>query len=116
MAKKLFVGSLAWATTDQDLHDAFSKFGEVTSATVLTDRMTGRSRGFGFVEFSSDDAAMAAIEGMNGQELNGRAIVVNEAKPQTDRPMGGGRRDGGFGGGNRGGHGGGYGGGHDNQY
>lgn len=93
--KKLFVGSLAWGTSDQNLRDAFEPFGEVTDAKVITDRDTGRSRGFGFVTFSDEADADAAIEAMHGAELDGRNIAVNEAQDK--------RRDGGGGGGHRGG-------------
>lgn len=100
MAKKLFVGGLPWATTNDDLKDLFSQAGTVSSATIITDKMTGRSRGFGFVEFESDEEADKALSTFNGKEFNGRSLVVNEAKPMTDRPQGGGGR-GGFGGGGR---------------
>jgi hypothetical protein len=115
MAKKLFVGGLSWGTTDQTLRQAFEAFGEVTEARVITDRETGRSRGFGFVSFSDDASADEAVAGMDGQELDGRTIRVNEAqdKPQGDRgPRGGGRGGFGGGGGGRGGFGGGGGGGY----
>ncbi len=94
MAKKLYVGNLAWATTSDSLKDAFSQAGEVISATVMTEKTTGRSRGFGFVEVP-DEVADAAISMWNGRDLDGRAIIVNEARPMTDRPMGdrGPRRD-----------------------
>lgn len=104
MGNKLYVGNLAYSVRDDSLHQAFSQFGAVTSAKVMMDRDTGRSKGFGFVEMGSDAEAQAAINGMNGQALEGRAIVVNEARPREDRP-------GGFGGGGRSGGGGGYGGG-----
>ena|SRR5687768_10442318 len=107
MGKKLFVGGLAWATTDEGLMDAFSQFGEVTDAKVVMDRDTGRSRGFGFVTFAEAEAAQAAITGMDGQDLDGRTIRVNEAE---DRGGSRGPRGGGGGGDRRGG-GGGYGGG-----
>lgn len=97
MAKKLYVGSLSYNTTDESLREAFSQSGTVESATVITDRMSGRSKGFGFVEMSTDEEASAAIETLNGKELDGRTIVVNEARPQEARPRkeyggGGGRR------------------------
>ena len=100
MAKKLFVGGLPWATTNDDLKDLFSQAGTVASATIITDKMTGRSRGFGFVEFENDADADNALSMFNGKEYNGRNLVVNEAKPMTDRPprQGGGSR-GGYGGG-----------------
>ena len=82
MATKLFVGSLAWATTDDSLKDFFSAAGDVVSAKVIVDRDTNRSKGFGFVEMSNDDEAKAAIDQLNGKDLDGRSIVVNEAKPR----------------------------------
>ena len=105
MGNKLYVGNLAYSVRDESLHQSFSQFGTVTSAKVMMDRDTGRSKGFGFVEMGSDAEAQAAINGMNGQALEGRAIVVNEARPREERP-------GGFGGGggSRGGYGGGGGG------
>jgi RNA recognition motif-containing protein len=110
MGNKLYVGNLAYSVRDDSLQEAFAQFGSVTSAKVMMDRDTGRSKGFGFVEMGSDAEAQAAINGMNGQALEGRAIVVNEARPREDRPGGygggGGGRSGGYGGG-----GGGYGGG-----
>jgi heterogeneous nuclear ribonucleoprotein A1/A3 len=105
MGKKLFVGGLSWGTDDEGLRQAFSKFGEITDSKVITDRETGRSRGFGFITFSTDDAAQAAMQGMDGKQLDGRTVKVNEAQ---DRPREGG---GGGGGGGRGGFGGGGGGG-----
>ena len=108
MAKKLFVGGLAWATTSESLHEAFSSFGEVSDARVVTDRETGRSRGFGFVSFEDDAAADAALQQMDGAELDGRQLRVNEANERDARPRtGGGGGRGGFGGGGRGGFGGG---------
>ena len=89
MAKKLFVGGLPWKTTEDELRDAFSKAGTVASVAVITDKMTGRSKGFGFVEMESDEEANAAIDMWNNQDFGGRNIVVNEAKPKEDRP----RRD-----------------------
>ncbi len=80
MSKKLFVGGLAWATTDESLREAFESFGEVTEAKVITDRETGRSRGFGFVTFTDDGAAREAMDGMDGASLDGRSIRVNEAQ------------------------------------
>ena len=82
MSKKLFVGSLPWAVNDEALKQAFAAYGTVVSATVVTDRRSGRSKGFGFVEFENDSEAKAAIEALNGSEMNGRNIVVNEAKPK----------------------------------
>lgn len=102
MGNKLYVGNLAYSIRDEDLQQAFAQFGTVTSAKVMMDRDTGRSKGFGFVEMSTDAEAQAGINGMNGQALEGRAVVVNEARPREERP-------GGFGGGRSGG-GGGYGG------
>ncbi|MBT6068383.1 RNA-binding protein [Candidatus Peregrinibacteria bacterium] len=81
MAKKLFVGNIAWTTTDAELETLFSEFGVVTDSIILKDRESGRSRGFGFVTFEDDAAAEAAIEALNEKDLNGRALVVNEAKP-----------------------------------
>ncbi len=118
MGNKLYVGNLPYSVRDNDLEQAFSAFGGVTSAKVMMERDTGRSKGFGFVEMASDAEAQAAINGMNGQPLGGRAIVVNEARPMEPRPPrsgggfggggGGGRSGGGYGGGNReGGYGGG---------
>lgn len=100
MEKKLFIGSLSFDTTETGLRDAFSKAGEVASASVITDRMSGRSRGFGFVEMATEEDAQKAIEMWNGKELDGRTLVVNEAKPKTDGPRrtGGGFNRGGFGG------------------
>ena len=114
MGNKLYVGNLAYSVRDDSLQQAFGEFGVVTSAKVMMDRDTGRSKGFGFVEMGSDAEAQAAINGMNGQALEGRAIVVNEARPREERPGGfgggGGGRSGGGGYGGGGG-GGGYGGG-----
>jgi len=85
MAKKLFVGNLPYSTTNETLAEMFASFGEVTSAAVIMDRETGRSKGFGFVEFNDDSAADAAIEAMNGKDEGGRPLTVNEARPKTDR-------------------------------
>jgi len=82
VSKKLFVGSLPWAVNDESLKQAFTTYGKVVSATVVVDRRSGRSKGFGFVEMENDSEAAAAIEALNGSELNGRNIVVNEAKPK----------------------------------
>jgi RNA recognition motif-containing protein len=120
MGNKLYVGNLAYSVRDESLQSAFSQFGTVTSAKVMMDRETGRSKGFGFVEMGSDAEAQAAINGMNGQALEGRPLVVNEARPREERPGGfgggGGGRGGyggsGGGGGGRGGYGGGGGGGY----
>ena len=123
MGNKLYVGNLPYSMRDEDLNEAFSQYGTVTSAKVMMDRDTGRSKGFGFVEMGSDAEAQAAINAMNGQTLSGRALVVNVARPREERPggfggprggaggFGGGRREGGFGGGGGGGGRGGYGGG-----
>ena len=112
MSKKLYVGNLAFGTTDEDLRDLFGQYGAVTSASVVMDRDTGRSRGFAFVEMT--DGAEAAIDATNGVDFQGRTLTVNEAKPRDSRPSfgggGGGGRSGG-GGGGYGGGGGGYGGG-----
>lgn len=112
MGNKLYVGNLPYGVRDNDLEQAFSQFGAVASARVMMERDTGRSKGFGFVEMASEAEAQAAIQGMNGQPLGGRSLVVNEARPMEPRPP----RSGGFGGGFRGegggrGDGGGYGGG-----
>ncbi len=110
MSTKLFVGNLSYSTGDERLQEAFSQFGEVLSASVIMDRATGQSRGFGFVEFESDTAARSAIESLNGTVLDGRSITVNVARDRGDRPRGGGG-GGGYGGGGGGGYGGGGGGG-----
>ena len=86
MAKKLFVGSLPFETTSDELGQLFSEIGEVESANVITDRMSGRSRGFGFVEMAKDEDAAKAVEKLNGHDLKGRNIVVNEARPREERP------------------------------
>jgi RNA recognition motif-containing protein len=113
MGNKLYVGNLSYNVRDDDLQQAFAQYGTVSSAKVMMDRDTGRSKGFGFVEMGSDPEAQAAINGMNGQALDGRAIVVNEARPREERPggFGGGGSRGGFGGGGGGTGGGGFGGG-----
>ena len=107
MGNKLYVGNLPYSVRDEDLQQSFGQFGAVTSAKVMMERDTGRSKGFGFVEMGSDPEAQAAIAGMNGQPLGGRSVVVNEARPMEARPP---RSGGGFGGGG-GGYGGGGGGG-----
>ena len=115
MGNKLYVGNLPYQVRDSDLEQAFGQYGSVTSAKVMMERDTGRSKGFGFVEMGSDEEAQAAVQGMNGQSLGGRNLVVNEARPMEARPprtggggFGGPRGGGGgFGGGNRGGFGGG---------
>ena len=101
MGNKLYVGNLPYSVRDSDLEQAFSQFGSVTSAKVMMERDTGRSKGFGFVEMGSDAEAQAAITGMNGQSLGGRSVVVNEARPMESRPP----RSGGYGGGGGGGGG-----------
>ena len=126
MGNKLYVGNLPYSVRDEDLQQSFGQFGAVTSAKVMMERDTGRSKGFGFVEMGSDAEAQAAITGMNGQPLGGRSVVVNEARPMEARPPrtggggfggggggygGGGSGGGGYGGGGSGGGGGGYGGG-----
>ena len=101
MAKNIYVGNLSWGTTEDILRETFEQYGEVLSARIITDRDTGRSRGFGFVEMENEEEANAAIEALNGQMQDGRALTVNEARPRAPREGGGGR------GGNRGGGGGG---------
>ena len=88
MSKKLFVGGLPWAVTDGEMNDAFAPYGAIISAKVITDKMTGRSKGFGFVEFENDADADKATAALNGSDLGGRSITVNEARPMTDRPRG----------------------------
>src|SRR6516164_10562316 len=111
MGKKLYVGNLAYGITDSDLQQMFGAHGTVQSAQVIMDRDTGRSKGFGFVEMGSDQEAQAAIAALNGQDRDGRALVVNEARPKAEGGRGGGGRGGyGGGGGGRGGYGGGGGG------
>ena len=109
MGKKLYVGNLSYDVDSSELEQLFGQHGQVTSAQVINDRDTGRSKGFGFVEMANDDEAEAAIAALNGQQHNGRALTVNEARPREDRGGGGGGR-GGYGGGGGGGRGG-YGGG-----
>ena len=112
MAKKLYVGNLSFSVTDDELHQAFASFGNISSARVVMDRMSGRSKGFGFVELEDDQSADEAISKMDGQTIGGRPVRVSEAKPQEDRPRREGGGGGGFGGGGgRDGGGGGYGGG-----
>jgi cold-inducible RNA-binding protein len=96
MAKKLYVGGVPYSSTDADLRDAFAQCGEVTSATIIMDRMSGRSKGFGFVEMANDDDAMKAIDLWNGKDFQGRKLTVNEARPMQPRAP----REGGNGGGN----------------
>ena len=104
MAKRIYVGGLPYSTVEEDLENLFASAGTVTSATVVTDRYTGQSKGFGFVEMENDEQADAAIQSLNGTMLGGRTLTVNEARPREERP----RNSGGYGGGNYGG--GGYGG------
>ena len=118
MGNKLYVGNLPYSFRDDDLQQAFSQHGTVTSAKVMMERDTGRSKGFGFVEMGSDAEAQTAINAMNGQQFGGRGLVVNEARPMEPRAprsggggFGGGGGGGGYGGGRSGGGGGGYGGG-----
>ena len=111
MGKKLYVGNLAFSLSENSLRDLFGQYGNVESANVIMDRDSGRSKGFGFVEMSSDDEALAAIDGLNGKECEGRALTVSEARPQAPREGGGGGYRGGGGGGGGGYRGGGGGGG-----
>ena len=115
MGKKLYVGNLSYSVSSSDLEKLFAPFGTVQSAEVIQDRDSGRSKGFGFVEMGSDQEAQAAIQGLNGQDHNGRPLTVNEARPREERGGGGGGGGGGprrgGGGGGRGGYGGGRGGG-----
>ena len=108
MGNKVFVGGIPWAASDQDLRDLFKETGEVTDAVILQDRETGKSRGFGFVTYASDDDAQSAVEKFNGHEFMGRELTVNEARPREERSGGGGGYGGGGGrgGGGRGGGGG----------
>ena len=110
MGSKIYVGGLPYAATEQQLSDLFAQHGAVASARVITDKFTGQSRGFGFVEMSSDEEAQKAIAALNGTQMDGRTLTVNEARPQEPRSGGGGGR-GGFGGGGGGDRGGGGGGG-----
>ncbi len=115
MAKKLYVGGLPYSTTDDQLRDAFAEAGSVDSATIIIDKMSGRSKGFGFVEMSSEEEAQKAIDMWNGKDFGGRSLTVNEARPMEERPRTGGNSGGfrggndrgGYGGGSRGGNGGG---------
>src|SRR3954465_248518 len=113
MNNKLFVGNLSFNVTENELQDTFAQYGTVLEANLMTDRMTGRPRGFGFVTMSTEEEAQKAVEGLNGSQLDNRALTVNVARPREDRPGGGGggpRRSGGGGGGYGGGGGGGGGG------
>lgn len=115
MGKKLYVGNLSYSTTEDALNEMFSQCGQVESVKLITDRDTGRSKGFGFVEMSSDAEAEEAIRNFNGKEIDGRTLTVNEAKPMAPRESRGGGGYGG-GGGGRGGRGGGGGGGYNRRY
>ena len=107
MGKKLYVGNLAYGVSSSDLEQMFGEFGTVQSAQVIMDRDTGRSKGFGFVEMGGDAEAQKAIDALNGKNVDGRNLTVNEARPREDRGGGGGGGRGGYGGGGRGGYGGG---------
>ena len=115
MATNIYVGNLPWQTTQDDLYQLFAQYGQVVKAQIISDRETGRSRGFGFVEMANENEANAAIDALNEQQFNGRPLTVNIAKPREARPAGGGygggRGRGGYGGGGGGYGGGGYGGG-----
>ena len=115
MGNKLYVGNLPYSFRDDDMHQAFSAYGSINSAKVMMERDTGRSKGFGFVEMGNDAEAQAAIAGMNGHSVGGRALVVNEARPMEPRAPRSGGDGGGGGGGYGGGGGGGYGGGGGNS-
>lgn len=106
----IYVSNLSWGTSSESLRGLFEQFGDVSSANVITDRETGRSRGFGFVEMNDDEQGQKAIDEINGTEYEGKVLTVNVARPKTDRPSGGG-----YGGGNRGGYGGGDRGGYNNR-
>jgi len=103
MGKKLYVGNLSYSVDNNELQDMFAPHGTVESASIITDRETGRSKGFGFVEMGTDQQAQTAIDALHGKEVGGRSLTVNEARPREERSggFGGGRRDGGFGGGRR---------------
>jgi RNA recognition motif-containing protein len=116
MGKKLYVGNLSYGISDSDLEQLFAQHGTVQSAQVIMDRDTGRSKGFGFVEMGSDQEAQAAIQGLNGKEVDGRALTVNEARPKEGGGGGRGGGRGGYGGGGGGGGRGGYGGGGGRRY
>lgn len=117
MGNKLYVGGLPYSVTEGRLEEIFAEYGSVQSARVISDKFTGQSRGFGFVEMNSGEEAQKAIEALNGSQLDGRTLVVNEARPQERRPGGGGGMGGGMGGGgNRRGGGGGMGGGGRNRW
>ncbi len=117
MSKKLYVGGLPYSVDDAQLNELVQPFGEIISAKVIQDKFSGKSKGFGFVEMANDDEALAAIESLNGKEIGGRSIKVNEARPMAPRSGGGGGGGGGYGGGGRRGGGGGQGrGGHSNRW
>lgn len=103
MAKKLYVGGLPYSTSEDELREAFSQAGAVETATIIMDKMTGRSKGFGFVEMASDDDAQKGIDLWNGKDFGGRTLTVNEARPMEERPRRDSRGGGGYGGGNGGG-------------
>jgi hypothetical protein len=111
MAKRIYVGGLPYSATEEDLENLFSSIGAVKDATIITDRYTGQAKGFGFIEMDNDEEADAAINALNGTQMGGRTLTVNEAKPREDRPRTGGGGGYGGGGGGRTGGGGGYGGG-----
>lgn len=110
----LYIGNLSWSISEPELQQTFEAFGEVSSCKIVKDKMTNRSKGFAFVEMPNDEEANAAISALNGKDVKGRNISVNEARPREERPQGGGGYRGGSGGGNRGGYGGGSGGGYGN--
>jgi len=112
VGRKLYCGNLPYSVSSSDLEELFGQYGTVDSAQVISDRESGRSKGFGFVEMGSDEEAQSAIEGLHDQEMNGRRLTVNEARPREDRRGGGGGGRGGYGGGGGGGYGGGDGGGY----
>ncbi len=116
MSKKLYVGGLPYSVDDAQLNEMVQPFGEIISAKVIQDKFSGKSKGFGFVEMANDNEAQAAIDSLNGKEIGGRSIKVNEARPMTPRSGGGGGGGGGFGGGGRRGGGGGGRGGHSNRW
>ena len=107
----LYIGNLSWGTSEEDLQQLFEAYGEVSTCKIIKDKVTNRSKGFGFVEMPNDDEANQAIAALHGKEVSGRAISVNEARPREERPAGGGFRGGNRGGGGNYGNGGGYGGG-----
>jgi RNA recognition motif-containing protein len=111
MSKRIYVGGLPYSATEEDLENLFATAGNVKEAVVVTDRFTGQAKGFGFIEMETDEEADTAINTLNGAQMGGRTLTVNEARPREDRPRGGGGGGYGGGGGGRGGGGGGYGGG-----